>query len=177
MESLSETERIIEGSDPVGEGAEGKIEGHGDLSLSVVLILLSVGVIFLSLRMPRPAGWLSAPGIFPLFSALILLGLSLGLFLSTIGKRKHRSLPSAAEPPSAEKRLFIKRTVVVVIGILAYVFVLIPLVHFTIATFIYLVGTLWYFWRGKVYRIVLISLITSLLLSEMFKQFFQIILP
>ena len=162
-----------------GEGvSEQSIQGAGDLWLAVVLIVLSIGVIVISLRMPRPSGWLSAPGIFPLFSASILLGLGLGLFFWTIFKRGPRPTSKTTEPTSAiERRIFAKRMLVAVIGILIYVFLLIPTVHFTIATFIYLLGTLWYFWKGKAYKIVLISLITTLFLSEMFKRFFQVILP
>lgn len=155
---------------------EENVIGPGDLWLAVILILLSIGVIFISLRMPRPAGWLSAPGIFPLFSAVLLLFLSVGLFLWTIFKRRPR--PTETTPRTfTETFTESKRMLWAIIGTLVYIFLLIPTVHFTIATFIYLLGTLWYFWRGKTYKIILISFLTALLLSEMFKRFFQIMLP
>jgi hypothetical protein len=157
---------------------EEPVGGEGDLWLAPFLIAFSLTVIVLSYRMPRPGGWLSAPGIFPLVSALILLGLSLGLLLWRIRTRGRVSMVPAAPPADrAEGRVHARRMLVAVAGILAYVFLLIPIVHFRVATFIYLVGTLRYFWDGALYKILLISLITTLLLSEMFVRFFQIMLP
>lgn len=155
-----------------------RVEGHGDLLLATIIIVLAIGVIIMSLRMPRPGGWASSPGIFPLFASIILLGLGIGLFFSTINKKKLRlSISFSLKKIDGESRTFAKRTVVAVMGILIYICVLIPTVHFTIATFVYLVGTLWYFWGGKGYKIFIISISATLFLSEVFKRIFQIILP
>jgi hypothetical protein len=173
-ETEEERKGIVEG---VTEESGIRVEGRGDLWLGGILTALSVGIIILSLQMPRPAGWLSAPGIFPLFSAFILLGLSVGLLCMRL--RAGPIIPAVRSQPvdRAEKRLLFKRGVVVAFGVLTYVFLLIPTVHFRFATFIYLVGTLWYFWGGSFYKILLISLVATLFLSEMFTWFFQIMLP
>jgi hypothetical protein len=152
------------------------IGGKGDRLLAGILIAFSLGVVALSLQMPRPSGWLSAPGLFPIFAAVVLLGLSLGLLVS--GVRRAERVPAAAHPAArAEQALFAKRAAIVAAGVLLYVFLLIPLLHFRAATFVYLVGTLWYFWRGAWHKVVLISLAATLFLSEMFTWFFQILLP
>ncbi len=169
-----ENKGIAEG---VIEESNERAEAPGDLWLGGILAALSLGIIVLSIRMPRPGGWLSAPGIFPLFSALILLGLSLGLLWM---KLRAGPMPPAVRSEQTDrtaKWLFLKRNLVVVLGILIYVFLLIPAVHFRLATFIYLVGTLWYFWGGSFYKILPISLVATLFLSEMFTWFFQIMLP
>jgi hypothetical protein len=156
--------------EPVGE--------EGDLWLAPLLIAFSLTVAVLSYRMPRPGGWLSAPGIFPLVSALIVLGLSLALLLWRIRtSRRAPTVPRARPADRAERRIHARRMLVAVAGILAYVFLLIPTVHFRVATFIYLVGTLWYFWDGALHKILLVSLIATLVLSEMFARFFQVMLP
>ncbi len=160
------------------KGEEEKVGVPSDPFLAVIMMILSIGVIVLSLRMPRPGGWISSPGIFPLLSAIILLGLSIGLFFSTVHPKKIKlSISLKDKMEQGESRSFINRTILAAVGILVYICVLIPIVHFTIATFLYLVTTLWYFWRGKLYKILILSACTTLFLSEVFRRFFQIILP
>ena len=169
-----ENKGIAEG---VTEESKERVEGPGDLWFGGILAALSLGIIVLSIRMPRPGGWLSAPGIFPLFSAIILLGLGVGLLWMKLRAGPMSPAVRLQQADGAEKKLFLTRNLVVVLGILVYVFLLIPAVHFRLATFIYLVGMLWYFWGGRLYKILLISIGATLFLSEMFTWFFQIMLP
>jgi hypothetical protein len=155
------------------------IEGPGDFFFALIIILMSLGTFFMILSMPREKGWLTSPGIFPLLTVIILFGLGIGLLFMTVrGKDIKASVLFGLNKitQDADPRM-VKRTVVAVLGILIYTVVLIPTVHFTIGSFIYLVGTLWYFWKGKVYKILIISAVTTLFLSEVFKRFFNIMLP
>jgi hypothetical protein len=70
-----------------------------------------------------------------------------------------------------------RRILLVVGSVLVYALVLIPLLHYTVATFVYLVAAIWHFWRGSLLWIVAISLAGALFLSQTFERAFAIILP
>jgi hypothetical protein len=148
----------------------------GDFLLAVALLLISIGTIILSWRMPRPSGWTTSPGVFPLFIGIVLLGMGIGLLSGAIRSGRQLS-PGIRQKMTQEQKIFLKRILLATGGILFYIFVLIPTVHFTIGTMLYLIGTLWYFWRGKIYKILLISIFSALFLSAAFQYLFQVILP
>jgi hypothetical protein len=162
------------------EGAKKSGRAVSDIPLVLLLLIISVGTIISSLFMPRPGGWATAPGLFPLIIGIVLLGMSLGLLSMSIrdGISPLPFLPFGSRAVKGDdNRIFLKRIFVAIGGILVYCLVLIPLIHFTAATIIYLAGTLWYFWRGKLYIILIISVLASLFLAATFSRIFQIILP
>jgi len=159
------------------KGIEEKAPSRNDIILGSVLVLLSGGVILRSIQMPRPEGWGEAPGLFPLLCGVILLFMGLSLTLSAVKRRRTEPQTAGQTTGSRKDPHEILRTSIVIGGILVYVLVLIPLLHYTIATFIYLMGTIWYFWRGKLLWILVISISGSLFLSQTFKHFFDILLP
>jgi hypothetical protein len=55
--------------------------------------------------------------------------------------------------------------------------VILNLLPFEVGTFIYLVGTLFLFWRGKVYKILIISAAVVVFYSLSFKMLFKLVLP
>jgi hypothetical protein len=71
----------------------------------------------------------------------------------------------------------IGRTLLVGASVILYAVVLIPLLSYTLATVIYLFAVIWYFWRGKLLWIVLISVGAAVFLSETFQRAFSIMLP
>jgi hypothetical protein len=148
-----------------------------DIILGTILILLSGAVIFRSLQMPRPEGWGQAPGLFPLLCGVILIFMGMSLTVTAIRKRKENAQRQEESNRNTKGSDEIARTLVVLGGILIYVFILIPLIHYTASTFFYLVFTIWYFWRGKPYWVIIISIAGTLFLSQTFKHFFDIILP
>jgi hypothetical protein len=148
----------------------------GDILLGIVLLLMSLAIIIISIKMPRPAGWGQAPGLFPLVCGLALLCMGLILFLKAFKKVTLNSLIQNSKT-QATNLFQAKRMFIVIGGIFFYVSVLIPLLHYMAATLIYLLFTVWYFWRGKVYWILLISIGGTTFLSLTFKYFFEIILP
>ena len=161
---------------------EGKIveetaSRRNDIILGSALVLVSGAVILRSMQMPRPEGWGQAPGLFPLICGVLLLFMGLSLIVEAV-KRRRVEAQITREADTGKKDLReIPRTLIVLGGILIYVLVLIPLLHYTIATFIYLFPTIWYFWRGKLIWILVISLSGTLFLSQTFKHFFDILLP
>jgi hypothetical protein len=161
-------------SDPAVKAAPFPV---GDLVLGCAITIASLWAVVVSARMPRPEGWSQAPGLFPLVCGLALLGMGLFLTLSTIARRRpsSRPVPAASEgdPESPELR----RILLVVGSVVVYVLVLIPLLHYTVGTFVYLVAVIWYFWRGNLLAILAIALAGALFLSQTFEHAFAIILP
>ena len=158
------------------KGAAGGRGSVNDLPLTLILLIVSIGTIISSLFMPRPGGWATSPGLFPLIIGIVLLGLTIGLLTPMIRSRRF-SFPLILRKIRDEDRVLPIRVFVALGGVLLYALVLLPLVHFYIATIVYLIGTLWYFWRGKLYKILLILVLVTLFLAETFKWVFQIILP
>jgi hypothetical protein len=51
------------------------------------------------------------------------------------------------------------------------------ILSFEIGTFIYMVGSLYLFWRGKIVRILIVSAAMVAFYSVMFKLLFKLVLP
>ena len=150
---------------------------RGDFFFAIILILVSLSVIGLSLGMPRPGGWATSPGLFPILIGIVLLGMGIGLLLSAI-RAGQQPVSQGAEGLEKEKvRVQKKRVVLAVASILVYVFILIPTLHFPVSTLLYLLASLWYFWRGKAFKIITISVIATLFFCLAFTRLFHIMLP
>ncbi len=150
----------------------------GDYVLASSLAVLSVAVIVSAIRMPRPEGWSEAPGLFPLICGLGLLAMAVILALSA---RRGPAIEEATKADGTEseepEQVNIGRTLLVGASVVLYALVLIPLLSYTLATIVYLVAVIWYFWRGKLVWIGVISVGAAIFLSETFQRAFSIILP
>lgn len=151
----------------------------GDLILSCSLAVLSLAVIVSAIRMPRAEeGWSEAPGLFPLLCGLGLLAMSAILALAAWRKPAVEEATTADSALSEEpEQVNIGRTLLVGGSVVVYALVLIPLLSYTLATVLYLFAIIWYFWRGKLHWIVVISVGAAVFLSETFQRAFSIILP
>ena len=147
----------------------------GDYVLGGSLALLSVGVIVSALRMPRPDGWGEAPGLFPLICGVGLLAMA--AILAVAAWRRPAVEEEATADGTPSEPLEPGRTLLVGGSVLVYALVLIPLLGYTLATFVYLFAVIWYFWRGKLLWTLLISLGATIFLSQTFQRAFSIILP
>ena len=150
----------------------------GDYVLACSLALLSAAVIVSAIRMPRPEGWGEAPGLFPLICGVGLLGMALVLTVAAWRRVavEEETTDGGARSEESEP-LDLRRVLLVGGSVLVYVLVLIPLLSYTLATFIYLIAVIWYFWRGKLLWILLISLGATIFVSQTFQHAFSIILP
>jgi hypothetical protein len=148
-----------------------------DLILGGSLALLSAWVIASAIRMPRPGGWAEAPGLFPLVCGAALLGMAVFLVVTTLAGRHPDAGRESAEGDGDPGTPELRRTLLVVGSVLVYALVLIPLLHYTVATVVYLVAVIWYFWRGNLVWILAIALSGALFLSQTFEHMFAIILP
>jgi hypothetical protein len=147
----------------------------GDYVLACSLALLSVGVIVSAIRMPRPEGWSEAPGLFPLICGVGLLGMA--VILALAAWRRAAVEEETTDDSTQSEPLELGRILLVGGSVVVYVLVLIPLLSYTLATFVYLFAVIWYFWRGKLPWVIVISLGATIFLSQTFQHAFSIILP
>lgn len=151
----------------------------GDYVLSGTVAVLSIAVITSAVRMPRPEeGWSEAPGLFPLICGVGLLLMAAILALSVWRRRAvEEEAAGGGTPPEEPEPVELGRTLLVGGSILVYTLGLIPLLGYTLATFVYLCSVILYFWQGKLQWVILISLGATVFLSQTFKHAFSIILP
>lgn len=161
-----------------GQTSRGLGPPVGDYVLACSLAVLSVVVIVSAIRMPRPEGWSEAPGLFPLICGVGLLGMAAILALAAWRRPAIEEETQADSTPSEQtEEINQARTLLVGGSVIVYVLVLIPLLSYTLATFIYLCAIIWFFWRGKLLWILVISLGATIFLSQTFERAFSIILP
>jgi hypothetical protein len=152
-----------------------------DFLSAILLMGFSVGIVIWSLKMPRFAGWSSAPGLLPLLLSISTFFMSLGLLISSIKNQGHQKLrmkyralslrPFISEPKT-------KRSLGIIFLTALYVFVLLDRIPFELSGFIYLMVTLTIFWRkGGWFKIILLSLLVPFVTSGIFRGLFVIFLP
>jgi hypothetical protein len=171
-----ETKNLTEQEDSKEESMAGT-----DFFSAIVLMGFSAGIFVWSLKMPRFAGWSSAPGLLPFLLGISTFFMSFGLLISSIknqghkkGMMKYRALSLSRfirEPKT-------KRSLGIILFTALYVFVLLDRIPFELAGFIYLMITLTVFWRkGGWVKIILLSLLVPFVTSGIFRGLFVVFLP
>ena len=146
-------------------------------------VVMGVGVIVSvwALRLPKPSGWASAPGLVPLLFAGSMTLMGLGLMVSALRKNGIAYLGKAWADFSVAGLLQdtqTKRTVWIIALSAVYTLVLSGRMMFEIAGALFLLSTLSVFWRkGGWLKIVLISACTPVVFSLLFRLLFAILLP
>ena len=151
-----------------------------DLLMGILLMALSAVICYASWFWPRPDGISSAPGLFPFFIALSLSFMALGLLINGLRLKGHRQLLAAftgAQIQEAWERGNLKLILLALATVMTYLVVILNLLSFEIGTFLYMAGSLYLFWRGKIYRILLIAAGTVAFYSISFKVLFKLTLP
>jgi hypothetical protein len=159
-----------------------------DIIASILLLIASALFLFFALLMPakfyiqatgQPAGIFTAPGIFPILLAGILIVESILLFRAGLKGAKGLSIQDLREGSSYIRTKTFKRLVIVVGLLLFYIFVLLSRVRYDMATFVYLFSTMLIFRRPKysIVKIFIICVVFSLAISLAFKHLFRIPLP
>ena len=131
-----------------------------DLLMGILLMVLSTVICYASWSWPRTEGIASAPGLFPFLIAFSLFFMALALLINGVRLKGHRQLAAASTAShikEAWERKNLKLAVLVFATVMTYLVVILNLLSFEIGTFLYMAGSLYLFWRGKVYRILFIS--------------------
>jgi hypothetical protein len=170
------------------EDAAGKKEREDELEespaadffMGLFLMLLSAGVCCAAWSWPRPTGLSSAPGLLPFLVAFSLFFMSLGVFVASLKNRGAHKLIRYFLSGDLRKSLTGGDTKLLRFAfstVLIYSVVLLNLLPFEIATFIYIAGSLHLFWKGKIYQILILAGSAAILYSVIFKVFFKLTLP
>jgi hypothetical protein len=152
-----------------------------DVITSIIVMAVSIAVAIISIQMPRPVDWKSAPGLIPLLFAGTLFIMGFGLFISAIGRQGFaifsmmfsRSIKGDSTEDARTKRTF---WIILLSGI--YIFVLTSWLPFEVASSLFLLCTFAVFWRrGGWLRIILVSVIIPTVFGLTLRMMFSILLP
>ena len=148
---------------------------------SVVVMAVSIAVAIISVKMPRPVDWKSAPGLIPLLFAVTLFLMGLGLFISALRRNGSAILSKMLSELTVGGFATDTRTrrtlrIILLAGI--YILLLTGRLPFEIAGSLFLFTTLTVFWRkGGWLKIVLVSVIIPIVFGFTLRMLFTILLP
>jgi hypothetical protein len=151
-----------------------------DFMMGILLMALSAVICYAAWSWPRPEGIASAPGLFPFSIAFTLFFMALGIFINALRLKGHRQFVQVFTRDHIQEawvRGNLKLAVLTLATVLTYMVVILNILPFEIGTFIYMVGSLYLFWRGKITRILIISGAMVAFYSVMFKVLFKLVLP
>jgi hypothetical protein len=152
-----------------------------DFLSAILLMGFSAGVVIWSLKMPRFAGWSTAPGLLPLLLCTCTFFMSLSLLVSSVKSQGHKTLLIRCRSFSWSgffSDTKTKRSLGIILLTGTYVFVLLDRMPFELASFIYLLVTLSVFWRkGGWFKIILLSLVLPFVTSGIFRGLFIVFMP
>jgi putative tricarboxylic transport membrane protein len=153
----------------------------------VVCVLCLSGFAYLlsdALRMPYPQQFWDGPGAFPAVLSSLLVLMCLYWLVDTIIGHVHKSRISEADGPASEvipsreeKREETKRLGIIIILTILYIMVLMPLITFPIATFVFLFITIKFF-SGKGWLLPLtVSSVATLFIYAVFTYILFLPMP
>lgn len=152
-----------------------------DVITSIVVMAVSIAVAVISLQMPRPVGWKSAPGLMPLLFSITLFIMGLGLLISALRRKGFSIFMQMLSGLSMG--VFIgdvrtKRTLWIILLTGTYIILLSGRMPFEVAASIFLLSTLSVFWKkGGKTKIILISVIIPLFFGFVIRVLFSNLLP
>lgn len=163
-----------------------------DLIFSTILVIISIAIlvygifIFKTMKLGKGIAFYSSPALFPVFIGSVLLMLSLLLVKKTFRYRNINIVDISSFKNSNLKTILSNyrqsepiRFIIELLLIAIYVFILIGNLPFYIATFIFLFFNMIIFRENgfAVWKLLIISIIFSVLISFMFSKVANIPLP
>jgi len=152
-----------------------------DVVTSIVVMLLSIAVAIISVKMPRPVDWKSAPGLIPLLFSVTLFLMGLGLLISAMRRKGFAVLSlmlSGLTMGAFAADTRTKRTLWIILLAAIYILLLTGQLPFEIAGSLFLFGTFAVFWRkGGWPKIVMVSVIVPMVFGFTLRMLFSILLP
>ena len=144
------------------------------------MLIKTAVIAYFAWQWPRPEGISSAPGLFPFFIATTLFFMALGLLVNALRLQGYRQLLqflSKTYLRNSWNEGNLKLVVLTLATTLTYMVVILNLLPFEIGTFLYMAGSLYLYWRGKLYKILIISAVMVAFYALSFKVLFNLILP
>jgi hypothetical protein len=109
------------------------------------------------------------------------LGLmALGLLINALRLKGYRQLVQVLGKTHLRKAWTegnLKLALLTLATVLTYMVVILNLLPFEIGTFLYMAGALYLYWRGKIYKILIISAVMVTFYSLAFRVLFRLVLP
>lgn len=150
--------------------------------MGTVLLLFSFAMALEAYSMKTPDGFWTGPGVFPIITTIILsICAIIWIVESLIGlknegvKKEIHSLLTPLRNSVSKIRLI--RFVGILALSLVYIFVLMPWLHFTMATLVFLLVTCVLFTKAKLYVSVLTSVTVTLCIYAAFKYVLLLPMP
>lgn len=154
----------------------------GDTVAGFVLLLLSLGGMFYSICLERPAGWSTAPGLLPFIISALLCALAITMIVGSLRGKGRSSMfkrPRTDGILAAAKMFSTFRPTLTVMAIVAvFFFGLLEFLWFEIAAFGFLYAMTHMFWPGstRLHRLAFAS-VTPLAFVLVFQLLFDFSLP
>lgn len=130
------------------------------------LIVLSIFAVFQSFKISGKELTSSSPGAFPVFISILLLIFSLWIFIE--GNKKDKA--------TSKDKIFTQEIIVIIILLVLYGLLLEKL-GFEISTFGFLFISISYLSKKEIFKNLIISSLTVVLIIFIFKTVFKVILP
>ena len=146
-----------------------------DFFMGIFLIVLSLVVIYAAWSWPRLGPFAASAALSPLLITGSLLIMAIFLLLSSIRMQGHRNLVTRLKQSWAGEDT--QPTILTLTLVLIYMIVLLNILSFEIATFLYIVASLYIFWKRKAWLVLVIAGTAVVSYSVIFKYFFKILLP
>lgn len=159
---------------------EYKDHSAADLVMGCFLILFGTAVGLASTKMPIYKNFLDAPGFFPFLLGVIFISLGSMMTFSALKRKGFSQLKLSLSKSSRAvflKDPRVKKASILIVLMMIYIFGLVGRIHFTLATFLYLMGTFLFLKSTKLWKMVLISLVTAIAISSLFSYVLRIPLP
>lgn len=151
-----------------------------DLVMGVILLIFGLYLIIDALGMKIYNSFLDAPGFFPFILGIVFSGFGVTMLVTSLMNGGVKEAQKTFKADNLARLILNDRTkrVMVLLAIMVfYIFILIGRINFTIATFAYLFITFFYLKSATLIKNIIISLLTALIISGVFKYLFIIPLP
>lgn len=138
----------------------------------VVVLMVGVFLVHAGMHMPRPMGWASSPGLFPVIIGSVLSLLACALFLESyfLMQREDKGRPGEVGP----NQFLPPITVIVSLGLYILALNLFP---FEPTTFLFLCFLMFLFGQRSLWKISLSAGLFVLVVTLIFTQVIQTLLP
>lgn len=150
--------------------------------VGIFLFFFSVAMALQAYFMKSPDGFWTGPGVFPLITTIIIAICAIIWIIECLiglkGKDIKKQIESLFAPlkDSASKVKIIRFAGIMALS-LAYIFVLMPWLHFTLATLVFLLATCVLFTKAKLYVSVLTTVIVTFCIYAAFKYVLLLPMP
>jgi hypothetical protein len=151
-----------------------------DFFMGIVLMVLSTVVCYVAWSWPREGGFASSAALFPFGIASTLFLMALAIFIHSFKRKGYLQFVYFFQASRFRKSWDhgnLKLVLSSLLTALIYMIVILNLLPFEIGTFIFLVGALFLFWRGNIYKILIISVCVVVFYSLCFRVLFKLVLP